>query len=139
MLITYFQYPQDSEEHESLTSHDGISTTLPSELLIDLGLNMSIPDTYRSPPAPIPYDVLLGQPRSLDVESGGSLGKPSCMDLKDGNCRNHLGFHPLSAKELELELPKSHPFSVSAEDEDDACPTCLEGEQCMLITFSSPS
>lgn len=128
------QYPPGSEEHESLTSHDGVATVRSSGLLIDLNLNMSIPDTYQPPPAPIPYDVVLGRPQLTDVESGeaigGSLEKPCCMDLKDGNFRNQLGFDPLSPRkvELELELLKSAPISVSAKDEEDACPTCLEGE-----------
>ncbi|KAL8062735.1 hypothetical protein ABFX02_02G167100 [Erythranthe guttata] len=116
----YYYYSPGSEEHESLTSHDR-----PSRMFFDLGLNMSVPDTYQSPPAPIPYDVVLG-PGVVDcVEStitGGILGKSSCVDVKDR--RNHLGF------KIELELLESKLFSVSPieeeDGEEDACPTCLE-------------
>lgn len=110
------QYP-DSEEHDSLTSHDG--------LLIDLNLNMATPDTFRSPPAPIPYDVVLGRPQATGDESGEA--NISCTDLKD--CRNKTAYIPLSPKKLGLELLKSEVFIVSTKDEEeDACPTCLEGE-----------
>ncbi|KAL8495190.1 hypothetical protein ACS0TY_019380 [Phlomoides rotata] len=130
----YYYYTPDSEEHESLTSHDGVATVLSSGLLIDLNLNMSVPDTYHSPPTPIPYDVVLGRPQLTDVEfveaatPGGSLEKPTCVNLRDGNsnCKNQLGFGPLSPRKVEHELPKSNELSVYAEDEEDACPTCLE-------------
>ncbi|KAG8391854.1 hypothetical protein BUALT_Bualt01G0230300 [Buddleja alternifolia] len=64
----FYYYPSDSEEQESLTSHDSVATILPSGLLIDLNLNMSVPDTYRPPPAPIPYDVVLGRSQPTNVE-----------------------------------------------------------------------
>ncbi|KAL9175872.1 hypothetical protein ABFS82_02G140300 [Erythranthe guttata] len=74
-----------------------------------VSLNMSLPDTYQSPPASIPYNVVLG-PGVVDcVESTitvGILGKSSCVDVKDQ--RNHLGF------KIELELLESKLFSVSA-------------------------
>lgn len=95
---------------------------------------MSIPDTYRPPPAPMPYDVVLGRPQSTDVGSGevtisgDCFSKCSCMDLKEANCTTQLGFLPPSPKKPELELLKPNPLTVSATDEEDVCPTCLEGE-----------
>ncbi|KAH6779903.1 hypothetical protein C2S52_011140 [Perilla frutescens var. hirtella] len=118
----YYYYPPDSEEHESLTSHDGVATVLSSGLLIDLNLNMATPDTFRPPPAPLPYDVVLGRPQSTNVESGGAT--ISHMDLKD--CRNQPNYLPLSPKKAELELLKSKRLSISMKDEEDVCPTCLE-------------
>lgn len=118
----YYYYPPDLEEHESLTSHDGVATVLSSGMLSDLNLNMAIPDTFRPPPAPTPYDVVLGRPQSANVESGGS--PISCIDLKD--CRNQPSYLPLSPKKVELELLKSKRLSVSTKDEEDCCPTCLE-------------
>ncbi|XP_057780579.1 probable E3 ubiquitin-protein ligase RHB1A isoform X2 [Salvia miltiorrhiza] len=118
----YYYYPPDSEEHESLTSHDGVATVLSSGLLIDLDLNMAIPDTFRPPPAPIPYDVVLGRPQSTDVESGEAT--IACMDLKD--CKNQRTYLPLSPTKVGVELLKSEMFSVCAKDEEDSCPTCLE-------------
>ncbi|KAL3622146.1 putative E3 ubiquitin-protein ligase rhb1a [Castilleja foliolosa] len=109
----YYCYPH-SEEHESLTSHDGVANVLSSGILIDLNLNMSIPDTYRSPPAPIPYDMILGRPQSMDNDE-----KPNCMDLTD---RNQLG----CPRKVEIGPIKPSPFTVSATNDEDACPTCLE-------------
>ncbi|KAL3829684.1 hypothetical protein ACJIZ3_018486 [Penstemon smallii] len=115
----FYYYSPNSEEQESLTSHDGVTAVLSSGMLIDLNLNMSIPDTYRPPPAPIPYDVVLGRPPQ----------SPSCcIDLKDANCKNQSGFIPNSdpKKVEELELMKSKPLTFSAANEEDSCPTCLE-------------
>ncbi|KAK4415919.1 putative E3 ubiquitin-protein ligase RHB1A [Sesamum alatum] len=128
----YYYYPPSSDEHESLTSHNGVATVLTSGVLIDLNLNMSIPDTYRSPPAPMPYDVVLGRPQSTNVGSGevtisgGRLEKPGCMDPKQANCRPQTGLFPDSPRKVDVELLKSNPPTISAADEEDACPTCLE-------------
>lgn len=92
---------------------------------------MSVPDTYQRPPTPIPYDVVLGRPQLTEVELVETAipGGPTCMSLKDGNsnCKNQLGFGPLSPRKVEHELPKSKGLSDYAEDEEDSCPTCLEG------------
>ncbi|PIN18583.1 hypothetical protein CDL12_08737 [Handroanthus impetiginosus] len=125
----YYYYPPASEEHESLTSHDGVAT-----VLIDLNLNMSLPDTYRPPPAPIPYDVVLGRPQSPDETN---ITGDNFVDLKDENCKNQLGFHQLSPRKVEVELLKPNPFSISSQDEEDSCPTCLEeydGENPRIVT-----
>lgn len=107
------QYGTASDEHPSMASRDGVSTVFSSGLLLDLNLNMSIPDTYRSPPAPLPYDVVLGSP----------------VDLKEAKCKAQLGFLPPSPKKSDLECLNPNPLPVSATtDEEDVCPTCLEGE-----------
>ncbi|CAA0820760.1 RING-H2 finger B1A [Striga hermonthica] len=115
----YYYFPP-SEEQESLTSHDGVATVLSSGLLIDLNLNMSIPDTYRSPPAPIPYDVVLGQPQSTGSEPCGSFEKPNFVGPND---ENH---HLLSPRKIDIGLVKLNTFNVAAENDEDCCPTCLE-------------
>ncbi|XP_011093125.1 probable E3 ubiquitin-protein ligase RHB1A [Sesamum indicum] len=129
----YYYYPPSSDEHGSLTSHNGVATVLTSGVLIDLNLNMSIPDTYRSPPAPMPYDVVLGHPQSTTVESGevtltgGRLAKPCRMDPKQANCITQTGCLPDSPRKVDVDLLKSNPPTLSAADEEeDACPTCLE-------------
>ncbi|KAL8541161.1 hypothetical protein ACS0TY_002435 [Phlomoides rotata] len=105
------QYQTASEEHPSFASRDGVSSVFSSGLLLDLNLNMTIPDTYRSPPAPLPYDVVLGSP----------------TDLKEAKCTAQLGFLPPSPKKSELECLNPNPLTVSATtDEEDVCPTCLE-------------
>ncbi|XP_042046446.1 probable E3 ubiquitin-protein ligase RHB1A [Salvia splendens] len=111
----YYYYQPSPEENAFLSSRS-------SGALLDLNLNMSAPDTYRSPPAPIPYDVVLGRPLvgSRDTAlSGQFLGKHICKDIQ-------LGIVPLSPKKTDLELLKSNPLTVAATDEEDACPTCLE-------------
>ncbi|KZV21811.1 protein binding protein [Dorcoceras hygrometricum] len=129
-LLDLAQYPRGSEEHDSLTSHDGIATVRASALLIDLNLNMSTPDTYRPPPAPLPYDVVFGRPESTDPESGQvisahTLEKPSCIVLKEASCLKESDILPVSPKKVDLQFLKSEPITVST-DEDDTCPTCLE-------------
>ncbi|KAH6812087.1 hypothetical protein C2S51_025849 [Perilla frutescens var. frutescens] len=121
----YYYYPPVPEDHAFLTSHD-------SGLLLDLNLNMSIPDTYRPPPAPIPYDMVLGRPQYTDVGSrevnlsGNCLGKHSCMELEGTNYTAQLSILPPSPKKSGIELLKSNPLTIAATDEEDVCPTCLE-------------
>ncbi|XP_073123418.1 probable E3 ubiquitin-protein ligase RHB1A [Henckelia pumila] len=132
----YYYYPRGSEEHDSLTSHDGIATVRASALLIDLNLNMSTPDTYRAPPAPLPYDVVFGRPEPMDPESGEvvisahTLEKPTCIVLKEANCLKESEILPVSPKKVDHEFFKSESLTVSMDeeklDEDDICPTCLE-------------
>ncbi|KAL0373681.1 UNVERIFIED_CONTAM: putative E3 ubiquitin-protein ligase RHB1A [Sesamum radiatum] len=127
----YYYYPPSSDEHESLTSRNGVATMITSGVLIDLNLNMSIPDTYRPPPAPMPYDVVLGRPQSTNVGSGevtltGGRSEKSCrLDPKQANCRSQTGSFPDSPRKVDVDLLKSNP-PLSAADEEDACPTCLE-------------
>ncbi|KAK7860792.1 putative e3 ubiquitin-protein ligase rhb1a [Quercus suber] len=68
-IILHLQCPPILEEHESLRSHDGAASALTAEFLVDLGLDASTPDTYRAPPAPLPYDLVLGYPQSTESES----------------------------------------------------------------------
>lgn len=95
---------------------------------------MLVPDTYRSPPAPIPYDIVLGRPQSTNVGSrevslsGNCLGKHSCMDVEGTNYTTQLAILPPSPKNSDVEILKSNPLTVAAIDEEDVCPTCLEGK-----------
>ncbi|XP_057795236.1 probable E3 ubiquitin-protein ligase RHB1A isoform X2 [Salvia miltiorrhiza] len=121
----YYYYPPAPEENAFPSSRS-------SGLLLDLNLNMSAPDTYRPPPAPIPYDVVLGRPLSTDVGSrdvtlsGNFLGKHGCKDLQGANYTTQLGILLPSPKKTDVELLKSNPLTVAATDEEDVCPTCLE-------------
>lgn len=128
----YYQYSPYSEERESLRSHDGVSNVLSSGMLIDFSLDMSIPDTYRSPPAPLPYDAVLGHPKSSDGGSGelsssdSSFRKPSHVDPKGVNFDTEYGFLPDSPKKADIKLSKSNPLACLGTDDEDCCPTCLE-------------
>lgn len=120
------QYPPAPEENAFLNSRS-------SGLLLDLNLNTSVPDTYQPPPAPIPYDMVLGRPLSTDIESrevtlSNFLGKHSCKNIAGANYKNELDILPPSPKKAGPELLKSNPLTVDATDEEDVCPTCFEGK-----------
>ena len=111
-----------------MTSHDSAATVLPTGFLVDLNLDMSTPDTYRPPPAPIPYDVVMGHPESIDSESpretfdgSGNENFSAYLDLKESGYRTETSFILPSRKKFELEL------NEPASEEEDVCPTCLEG------------
>ncbi|XP_055962228.1 probable E3 ubiquitin-protein ligase RHB1A isoform X2 [Mercurialis annua] len=119
------------EEHETLTSHSGVASTFTAGLLAELNLNTSTPDTFRAPPAPLPYDVVLGCQRSSDSESiretisGGSFETLATYeDLEDPDCKALPSSLPPSPKKPEISEASDN--AVSASEEEDACPICLE-------------
>ncbi|KAF5946229.1 hypothetical protein HYC85_016457 [Camellia sinensis] len=124
--------PPVLEENELLTSHNSAATVLATGFLVDLNLDGSTPDTYRSPPAPIPYDVVLGRPQSIDTESlretinGSVFENLPFADLKESHCTTDTAIFLSSPKKLEVELLKSDELNVSEMEEEDVCPTCLE-------------
>ncbi|XP_034926384.1 probable E3 ubiquitin-protein ligase RHB1A isoform X5 [Populus alba] len=103
---------------------------LSSGLLVELNLNTSTPDTFRPPPAPLPYDVVLGCPQSPDSESVREIISRSsfetlatCEDLEELDCRTHASsflFSPRKSDVTKLHEP------VASATEEDACPICLE-------------
>lgn len=126
------------------------TTTAPSQgLLVDTNLDTSIPDTYRSPPAPLPYNVVVGHPltplrvkkatgsksdemsKTANYGSNGDAAADDndphdksikCEDLKLSNCKEQSDFD--IEKEVELEID-----SLKSAEE---CPTCLEGNDTYL-------
>ena len=107
---------------------------LTAGFLVDMDLDMSTPDTYRTPPAPIPYDVVLGRAHSTDSESLGETINGSdfenlstCVDGTDYDCTTDNDILVSSPKKFELEVKKSIDLTVSVTEEEDVCPTCLEG------------
>ncbi|KAG2725303.1 hypothetical protein I3843_01G059500 [Carya illinoinensis] len=127
----YYYCPPSLEEHESLTSHDGTASTLLGGFLVDLGLDASTPDTYQPPPAPLPYDLILGCSRSTDSDSvgetiiGSSFGTlTTCEELEESDCKaqaNSLDFSP-----RKVEVPNLNELNISVAEEEDECPICLE-------------
>ncbi|KAJ7962418.1 E3 ubiquitin-protein ligase [Quillaja saponaria] len=127
----YYYCPPNLEEHESLTSNDGTTSALTAGFLVTLNLEASIPDTYRPPPAPLPYDVVLGCPPSTDSESGRKTVSGSsfetlvtCEDLAESDYK--APYNSSSVSPRKLELSKSNEPSLSATEEEDVCPICLE-------------
>ncbi|XP_075496510.1 putative E3 ubiquitin-protein ligase RHB1A [Primulina tabacum] len=148
----YFRYPV-SEEHEPLSSHHETISALSSGLLVDTNLDTAIPDTYRPPPAPLPYETYVGYPptpsvhqqssgnknetalQSTKAELFGDNNSGSTLDAKlktmesDAKMETHIEL--TASKEMEDnnsdELKKSsEPFVPLLQDEEDVCPTCLE-------------
>lgn len=131
-LKSFLQCPPALREHESLTSHDGAASALTAEFLIDWGLDVSTPDTFRPPPAPLPYDLVLGCTQSTYSESGretisscsfGTL--TTCEDLVESDCKAQA--NSLSVSPRKLEIPNLNEPNVSVAEEEDDCPICLEG------------
>ncbi|KAJ9709393.1 hypothetical protein PVL29_001053 [Vitis rotundifolia] len=69
------------EEHELLSSHHGAVSTLSTGLLVDTNLGTSPLDTYRPPPAPIPYDVDLGHPQTPPAAEESCVNKNDTAEL----------------------------------------------------------
>lgn len=130
-----FQIPPTLEERESLTSNDGVAASLTAGLLIGLNVEeVSTPDTYQPPPAPLPYDVVPGGPASTDSESGRETVSGSsfetlitCEDIEESDCIARADSAPTSPRKAELS--KSNKSLAFVTEEEDVCPICLEGEE----------
>jgi hypothetical protein len=125
------QCPPALEEHVSLTSHNVAASAFTAGLLVELNLNTSTPDTFRPPPVPLPYDVVLGCPQSPDSESVREIISRSsfetlatCEDLEELDCKTHTSSFLFSPRKSDV--TKFHEPVASATEED-ACPICLEG------------
>ncbi|XP_060674204.1 probable E3 ubiquitin-protein ligase RHB1A [Ziziphus jujuba] len=146
---TYYYYPRASEEHVPLSSHHA-PASLSAGLLVDTNLDTSIPDTYRSPPAPMPYEVAFGSPHSPPVAqeicgnkvdggvqttnsdsveaADGNNQDPlaKCEDLKESDCKAQTKCELDAEKDTEVEISKPVESVVLATEEEDGCPICLE-------------
>lgn len=144
----YYYCPQALEEREPLSASHGVASALSGGLLVDTNLDTSSPDTYRAPPAPMPYDADLGRPqtppgaqdsasnkidaavRATESQSQGIVGanaveaQDAVEEVKEMDCKSQVDSTLPSSKEVELEPSKlSEPFPT-IEEED--CPICLE-------------
>ncbi|TKY63940.1 E3 ubiquitin-protein ligase [Spatholobus suberectus] len=127
----YYHCPPTLGQRESLTSNDGTAASLTTGLLVGLNLETSTPDTYQPPPAPLPYDIVLGGPASTDSESGRETVSGSsfgtlitCEDLEESDCKAKANSEPISPSKAELS--KSNEFHALVTEEEDGCPICLE-------------
>ena len=146
----YYYYPRASEEHVPLSSHPGAASAFSGRLLVDTNLDTSSPDTYRPPPAPIPFNVTLGTTHtpsvaqeivgdksnaSLQSTNSNSIQEPVAGDnhgtstkleeLKESEGRAQTDFELESTKDSEIELPKLRK-PINLAEEEDSCPICLE-------------
>ncbi|XVF10570.1 hypothetical protein REPUB_Repub07fG0193800 [Reevesia pubescens] len=148
---TYYYYPRASDEHVPLSSHSGATSALSTGLLVDTNLEVSVPDAYQPPAAPMPFDAVLGPPQIPSVAQGTHNSKSdeavqktnvdSSQETaavntqetsiksevtKELNCKAHSDTEIESPKGLEIELSKPVDKIVSTKEEEDVCPTCLE-------------
>ncbi|KAG6663551.1 hypothetical protein CIPAW_02G032800 [Carya illinoinensis] len=98
----YYYCPRGLEEHESLTSHDGIASALTAGFLVDL-------DSLSA------GGMIIGS-------SFGTL--TSCQDLEESDCKAQA--NSLCVSPRKLEGPNLNEPNVSSADEEDVCPICLE-------------
>lgn len=77
--LFFVQRQQNQEEHEPLSSaYDG-SSPASAIVAVDTNLDTSTSDTYRAPPAPLPYDVSLPVP-----ENPGKLTTFEPVNMRNG-------------------------------------------------------
>ncbi|KAI8569634.1 hypothetical protein RHMOL_Rhmol02G0292900 [Rhododendron molle] len=149
----FYHYPRASEEREPLSSHHGTVAALSTGLLVNTNLETSSPDTYRPPPAPLPYDVNLGRPQTppsnqetcgnkndapvhtantgtVDETISGNVILETLDELlKKSDYKVEKDTELASSMEIEVELEKSGELKKSSEPlvlVGEECPTCLE-------------
>ncbi|XP_045790997.1 probable E3 ubiquitin-protein ligase RHB1A [Trifolium pratense] len=129
----YYYCPPILEERDTLTSTDVTTDSLTAGLLVGLNVEESTPDTYQSPPAPLPYDVVLGGTASTDSESGkdtvvsGSSFETLITedkDIEESDPKGQAKSASISPSKAEL-WKSNEPHSLVIEEED-GCPICLE-------------
>ncbi|XP_027081352.1 probable E3 ubiquitin-protein ligase RHB1A [Coffea eugenioides] len=149
---TFYHYPRAGQEHQTLPPSNGTVSSLSTGLLVDTNLDTSIPETYRAPPAPVPYETYVGHSRSslADPPSHGDKNETVQLAQKaveetnsgitqettvkivklDGNATVELTATKDVENDLEQsgELKKPGELIVKSllEEEEDVCPTCLE-------------
>ncbi|KAJ1416123.1 Zinc finger, RING-type [Sesbania bispinosa] len=146
----YYYYPRVSEEHVPLSSHHGAAPAFSGGLLVDTNLDTSSPDTYRPPPAPIPFNVTSGVTQTPPVVQEICVDKTNASphttnstsiqetvaadnhgasvkseDLKESESKVQTALELDPEKDPEIELPKLAEPIILVEEED-ACPICLE-------------
>lgn len=127
----YYYCPPILEEHDPLASNDTANDSLTAGLLVGLNVEESTPDTYQPPPAPLPYDVVLGVPVSTNSESGKDTVSGSsfetlvtCEDIEESDLKAQAKSAPISPTKAEL-WKSNEPHTLVIEEED-GCPICLE-------------
>lgn len=131
-----------------MSANHEIPAGLAGGLLVDTNLDTSSLDTYTSPPAPLPYDVDLGRPRtpigrenhptksdtSAEVSNSGSEERLNNADSIENQQKNVKEIDGKTQSVLELtlsedsddDLKKGVDLNLTIIEEED-CPICLEG------------
>ncbi|MBA0850507.1 hypothetical protein Goshw_000410, partial [Gossypium schwendimanii] len=147
-------YPQASDEHVPLSYHNVAASALSTGLLVNTNLEVSVPDAYRPPPAPMPFDAVVEPPQTPQTPSviQGIHNSKSNETLQTTNVNSSQGTVAVNTQEtsiksentkedceaqsntdieslkgLEVGISKPVKSIVSTkEEEEDVCPTCLE-------------
>ncbi|CAN1189769.1 Probable E3 ubiquitin-protein ligase RHB1A, partial [Linum perenne] len=124
------QYPRVPEERVPLSAHHHVAaSTFSTGLLVDTNLDTSVPDAYRPPPTPMPFDVVIGRPQTPPgahetCANKNDGGLQECEDVKEPKTKSDLELDPVEELEVEISKPVG-PF-IPPTEEEDCCPTCLE-------------
>lgn len=130
----FYHYPIASEERQPLSSNNGVPSALSTGLLVDTNLETSIPDTYRPPPAPIPYDVNVDRPRSPlnnleasgveEITNSNNSGENVIKEVKEVTNIELVETKEVDDDEIEKSGELKKPTGPILPPEE--CPTCLE-------------
>ncbi|GAU51066.1 hypothetical protein TSUD_84240 [Trifolium subterraneum] len=122
--LQFAKCPPILEERDALTSTDGATDSLTAGLLVGLNVEESAPDTYQSPPAPLPYDLVLGGTASTDSEtgkdtvvSGSSVETSITVDIEESDPKVQVKSAPISPSKAEL-WKSNEPLAFVLEEED---------------------
>jgi len=152
------QCPPSLEDGETLRSFNGTASGLPAGFFVGLNLDTSSPDTFRPPPAPIPFNVLFGRPQT-PVDSLGTQGhkcdsaqqsiqsgdmtdtsgidkrdiSTACGHVAKSEGRTLADILLASPTKSDVEISRPCEFDELAAEEEDVCPICLEGK---FVKFS---
>ncbi|KAF8691775.1 hypothetical protein HU200_040171 [Digitaria exilis] len=113
-LYAYTAHRQNPEEHEPLSSAFNGASPTSAIVAVDTNLDTATLDTYRAPPAPLPYDVGLTVGENPDLFA--DLDKSDIKIKPEGQ---------QSPKVDEFESCEKGTPEDNA-DEEDVCPICLE-------------
>ncbi|KAF8779509.1 hypothetical protein HU200_002562 [Digitaria exilis] len=102
---------QNPEEHEPLSSAFHGASPTSAVVAVDTNLDTATLDTYRAPPAPLPYDVGLTVAENPDLDKSVIKIKPEGQQSPKVD----------EFESCEKGTPEDKP------DEEDVCPICLEG------------
>lgn len=144
------------EERVPLSPNIGVPPTFSTGLLVDTNLETQTIETYRPPSPPIPYDVVQGCVHSPpatqeicgDKNSAGSRGRePGSVESSTHSTtestekieeleESQISIEIALTGKLEIKLSKSVDDAPFVIEEEDVCPTCLEGNE---IQFQFPN
>ncbi|ESQ37687.1 hypothetical protein EUTSA_v10028991mg [Eutrema salsugineum] len=126
----YYYCPESFGELGPSGARAGVGSAFTTGLLVDIGLETSIPDTFCAP-APLPYDLLLGRPQCAVSEPIKGMTSDSsfetlatCEDLMGLDCKTQPSSVILSPSKSVICKQKG--CNQLVDEEEDSCPICFE-------------